>query len=104
MNTKTLSIVLIATLLLFADSFSQVNSLLIGVWGFKKGDNAIFEIKPDFIYYVDAMKSINYKATNDSLIFFFDGYRYNTRYRVTNDSLIVYRGNKVESKYIRFTE
>jgi len=84
--------------------FAQNNSLLLGVWGFNRSENAVFEIKSDSIYYVDEMVSKKYTATNDSLIFDFDGYKYRTKYVVSNDSLIFYKNNKIENRYIRFLE
>ena len=85
MRTFKFSIALFAFILILItlNGFSQSNDRLLGVWGFKKGDNAVFEIKSDSIYYLDVMSSVKYSATNDSLIFYFDGFRYNTKHRVS---------------------
>ena len=100
-----LSIISIILIVICSECIAQNNPLLIGVWGFKKGDNAVFEIKSDSIFYVDELYSIKYSATNDSLFFYFNNnYKYNTKYLVTPDSLILYKNNKAENRYLRFTE
>lgn len=103
---KTTKMLLIVTMMIvLAQCFAQTSDLLKGVWGYKKGNNAVFEITAESIYYVDEMNSIKYSATVDSLIFIFENnYKYRTKYKVTTDSLILYKNNKVESRYVRFTE
>ena len=63
---------------------------LFGVWFTERGDNAIFNISADSIYYVDNLRSYKYEIRADTLKINFDGWISKSLIvKLTTDSLIL---------------
>lgn len=82
------------------------NNQILGIWtdGQTNGDNAVFKIRKDSIYYVDHFKSYPYQIKGDSLSIKYPDYDYKARVSWLKDTLVFTSAEDGVVKYWRFKD
>ena len=80
----------------------ELKKQLLGLWTDANSENAIFEVKPDSIYYTEQFKSYKYNLNKDTISIVYDDFTFEGQIQFQNDTLIMTADEYEPQKFWRY--